>query len=407
MKAIVFTGYKLRIGLAWFAHELNILKSSKIGVLILYVALSRKKVIWSTEKTIKENFLYIPRIHKSIFEIFYLLYLQLKTILYNPLAYFYVLFRVGFFCDFRFLFNFIKLTKIISKIKLFNPDIIYTHYPNNNYILAYITSLYLNKKFGIIYHNFSTEPEYISYIHHHANFIMVKSNGIRRIILERNPKLFPTKIAVIPWGIDIKLFKNFKYKKEIKRAKLIIICISRFAEKKGLIYLLKACKVLFDKNINFQCVLIGYGSEKNNYKNYIEKNNLQNFVKICPPLPHSKKLLKFLSSADIFVLPSVVDSKGEVDVIPNACLEAMAMELPVITTRVGGMDEVITDGVNGFFVKEKDEVDLADKIINLMEMPIAKRREIGRKAREVVVERFDKEKQGKKFVEFLKSVSKN
>jgi len=274
-------------------------------------------------------------------------------------------------------------------------------------IMVFLSARFFNKPFVMVLHAIYNYPVYIIYLLQSASSVIFRSDYIREKYIEKYPEIKKKLIEVIPCGIDTAFFRRRKFSKSLKNKIFTILSICRFVEMKGIMDVLEACRKLKENRINFKYNLVGYGPERMKYYRYIKKNKIKKYVKIYSPLSHSRKLLNIYLKADIFVLPSVIDSKGEVDVIPNACLEAMAMELPVITTRVGGMHEVITDGVNGFFCKENDAEDLARIIRKVMDMPLKKRREIGRRAREVVVERFDKEKQGKKFVEFLRSQVKN
>lgn len=349
----------------------------------------------------KDRFIYIRRLPLNfIRRIIFILYYQLKLLFHHPFQYIRLLTFILFHFNFIFIKNFFKLAYIYPVIEKFNPDLFYTRYTKDPFVFAYLASKFFNKKFGIIYFGIFHEASYIKFLNQSLSFLIVKSRYIKEVYLKKYPELISQKIKVLPWGIDIDYFKPQILKSD--KSMFTILVISQLSERKGFIYLIHACHILISKKDNLICNIYGYGPERDRLLKYITKYKLHKFIRIKKQIQHSRRFLDLLSSANMFVLPSIIDSKGEVDVIPNACLEAMSMELPVITTRVGGMDEVITDGVNGFFCKENDEVDLADKIKMVMDLPEEKRREIGRRAREVVVEKFDKEKQGKKFVEFLK-----
>ncbi len=98
--------------------------------------------------------------------------------------------------------------------------------------------------------------------------------------------------------------------------------------------------------------------------------------------PNSDELLSLYEMADIFVFPSLADC------LPIAVMEAMAAELPVITTNVGAIGEEIQDGINGVVVPPNDAVKLAEAIDNLADHPDL-RYELGQKARRAAVDRFD------------------
>ena len=90
----------------------------------------------------------------------------------------------------------------------------------------------------------------------------------------------------------------------------------------------------------------------------------------------------------MFVLPAVIASDGRHDVTPNVLIEAMAMQLPVISTLSGGIAEIVEDGVSGLLVPPQDPAALAAALIRLIEDP-SLCEQLGRHARARVEERFD------------------
>lgn len=109
------------------------------------------------------------------------------------------------------------------------------------------------------------------------------------------------------------------------------------------------------------------------------------------------EMLEFYRSIDVYVCAS--RSEGT----PNPCLEAAACGLPVITTRVGNMPELIRDGENGFFV-ERDVADIAEKLGRLRDDPELRDR-LGRAARATVVESWDWQCQAVRYDAMLRAVT--
>jgi glycosyltransferase involved in cell wall biosynthesis len=92
--------------------------------------------------------------------------------------------------------------------------------------------------------------------------------------------------------------------------------------------------------------------------------------------------------SDVFVLPSMVASNGDRDGIPNVLLEAMSVGVPVVSTPVSGIPEVIRNGFNGLLVPERDSVTLANAVLQLLgDMPL--RNMLVENARRTVREKFD------------------
>jgi glycosyltransferase involved in cell wall biosynthesis len=92
--------------------------------------------------------------------------------------------------------------------------------------------------------------------------------------------------------------------------------------------------------------------------------------------------------SDIFILPCVVAKSGDRDGMPNVLLEAMAMQLPVITTPVTGNPELVQDGVNGLLVPQRDANSLAQAIEQLLN-DRALRLRLGEQARQTILDGFD------------------
>ena len=151
----------------------------------------------------------------------------------------------------------------------------------------------------------------------------------------------------------------------------VILNVGRLEEKKGQMYLLQAAKILKDKNIDFNLVIIGPGTLYSELSSYINKEVLSDRVQMLgveEGLPFSETLKYFLSS-DIFVFPGVNTSEGDADGIANVLLEAAASKLPIIATDSGSTTELITDGVTGKIVLQKDYLALAEAVIDYVNNP--------------------------------------
>jgi glycosyltransferase involved in cell wall biosynthesis len=200
------------------------------------------------------------------------------------------------------------------------------------------------------------------------------------------------KINLIYNGIDLNIFNPGKRKIE-KNKEIYLLCVARLIPQKGLTYLLKACDILIKKGINFKCKIIG-GTEQPRYGDYyynllkLKKDlGLEEYLNFEGVKPFEYTLEQY-NSADIFVLPCVIAEDGSRDIIPNVLIEAMAMKLPVISTTVTGVPEIVDDDVNGILVPPNDDTKLADSIIRLIE-DVDLRHKLGEKARMKVEKRFN------------------
>jgi glycosyltransferase involved in cell wall biosynthesis len=172
-----------------------------------------------------------------------------------------------------------------------------------------------------------------------------------------------------------------------------LLCVARLVEQKGLLVLMRACAVLRDRGVEAACDVVG-GPEEPLYTEYLlelrrehRRLQLDGRVRFAGSQPF-ERILDAYRTADVFVLPCVVAADGRRDVTPNVVLEAMAMALPVVSTPVGGVPELVEDGVSGVLVPPGDAAALAAALEALIADP-ERRRRLGEAARRRIEERFD------------------
>ena len=170
----------------------------------------------------------------------------------------------------------------------------------------------------------------------------------------------------------------------------MILAVGRFVEKKGFTYLVEACRLLKDRGYDFSCLLIG-GADAylNTVESLIKQAKLEETVLIRGAVTQ-EELKQIYEQATAFVLPCQIAENGDRDGIPNVLVEAMSLELPVVSTDVSGIPELIDDKVNGLLVPQKNAAALADAIEALLKSP-SLCRQLGKAAREKVRRRFNAE----------------
>jgi glycosyltransferase involved in cell wall biosynthesis len=172
-----------------------------------------------------------------------------------------------------------------------------------------------------------------------------------------------------------------------------ILCVARLVEQKGLTYLLDACALLRDRNFPFTCDVIG-ATEEPLYAAYWERLKEQHHrlkLESCVFFRGAKPfaaVMQAYRAADIFVLPCVIARDGRRDITPNAVIEAMAMKLPVVSTPIAGLVEIVEHGTSGLLIPPEDPVALAGEIERLArDRALAAR--LGENARQRIESRFD------------------
>jgi glycosyltransferase involved in cell wall biosynthesis len=170
----------------------------------------------------------------------------------------------------------------------------------------------------------------------------------------------------------------------------VLLSVGRMVEKKGFPVLVEACKLLRDRGVQFRCVLIGGdGPCARQVASLVQEWGLEGVLELRPAVTQ-EALKEIYQQATLFALPCQITENEDRDGIPNVLVEAMAVGLPVISTNISGIPELIEHGVSGLLVNQKDAAALADAIAGLLRAPDLRRR-LGGAAREKVCRLFDSE----------------
>lgn len=168
----------------------------------------------------------------------------------------------------------------------------------------------------------------------------------------------------------------------------VVLGVGRFVEKKGFRYLVDACATLKQRGLRFRCVLVGEkGDELEAIRAQIKEHGLSEQIELRGPVTHAQ-LRATYARASVFVLPCLVAADGDRDGIPNVLAEAMAMGLPVVTTAISGIPELVDASKNGLVVPERDAAALANALERILtDAPL--RAALGAAARAKVCRMFD------------------
>jgi glycosyltransferase involved in cell wall biosynthesis len=172
------------------------------------------------------------------------------------------------------------------------------------------------------------------------------------------------KVQRIYNGLNL---EEYPYDSPVSRPS-IILGVGRLVEKKGFNDLIDACAILERRQKDFHCRIIGTGKLQNELTCQISALGLESRVQLVGPLRQTE-VVKEMQNAAVLAAPCVVANDGDRDGLPNVIQEALALGLPVVSTDVTGIPEVIQDGKTGLRVPQRDPEALAAAMEQLLNNP--------------------------------------
>ncbi|MDO6435545.1 glycosyltransferase family 4 protein [Flavitalea sp. BT771] len=187
---------------------------------------------------------------------------------------------------------------------------------------------------------------------------------------------------ILPYGIPVELTTAVERVPNPGAVRLLFL--SNYVRSKGIIDLIDALEKVAATHRNFHLRLVGkpYDVSIEELNDHIRQKKLNDLITVCGPRYKEEKLEE-LRQADLFVFPTYYPNEA----FPLVLLEAMQWGLPIVTTREGGIPDMIEEGVSGLLIDQRDISALADKILLLLEDP-AKRIAMGAAARERFMTKF-------------------
>jgi glycosyltransferase involved in cell wall biosynthesis len=268
---------------------------------------------------------------------------------------------------------------------------IHAHFANRSTSAASLASEILAIPYSFTAHAVDiykqdVKPEILSRKIEAARCVVTVSEANKQF-LEEHANGASDKILRIYNGIDV---NRFKPGTAAPAGPFTILAVARLVEKKGLDDLIEACHYLRDRGLSFQCWIIGKGKLRRPLQALIKKRNLGDSVKLLGA--HSQDgVLERYRRAHLFVLPCIVGSDGNRDGLPVSIVEALSCGLPVVTTAVTGIPEVVQDLHNGMIVPEHNPKALAGSLQKLI-VDEGLYKQLKQNARSSVVDRFDKDR---------------
>ena len=229
--------------------------------------------------------------------------------------------------------------------------------------LFIVISRILRKKIVLQIHQ-RIEPSHnkiIDFITKHVfplcNKILVFSQESKKILATLVPEgkieLFPNPVVVDDFKMGDKSYKN---ELNIPKEGKIVLFLSRLIKEKGVYDLIESIPEIIQRNENVYFVFAGEGPDRIQMENTCKMKGIEKQVRFTGHIPY-KDVIRAFSSADIFVLPTYFPEG-----MPMAILQALAAGLPIISTPISSIPDIVTDGINGFLVEPHASDQLTEKI---------------------------------------------
>lgn len=271
--------------------------------------------------------------------------------------------------------DFITARFVAKKLLKIKPSLLHIHGNKAAMIGWLATHLRPVKRTVITVHNFPSNLNSTSKMYpivkqanrvvfNSAKRIIAVSSEIRRC-LEKDIGVDERKVTVIPNGIDIIKWAFYRHidrhlvKEELGLADstVLIGAVGRLVPFKGFNILLKSLRRIIDNYPNAYLIILGDGPLRDTLEEQAKELGIAQYIKF---LGFVDEPGRYMSALDVFVLPSINEPFGIV------LLEAMAMGIPVVSTRSGGVLDIIEDGVTGLLAEPGDDKSLAESIERLL-----------------------------------------
>jgi len=231
--------------------------------------------------------------------------------------------------------------------------------------------------------------------------VFFQNDEDRQVFIEKR-LVAPARTGLLPGsGIDLVHFSPSAVEGSslCNGAGLVFLMVARLLWDKGVLEFVEAArrvKALFPES-RFQ--LLGFLDVKN--QTAVGRSDVEAWVKegVVEYLGTSDDVRPFLAAADCVVLPSYREGT------PRSLLEAAAMGRPLLATDVPGCREVVIDGVNGLLCRLRDSVDLAEKMMQMITMPMSALLQMGQESRRLAETRFDEQIVINKYLEAIDEVT--
>lgn len=297
--------------------------------------------------------------------------------------------------------KYLKALPVLKRaIKEFKPNIVHAHYASSYGLIAALSNFHpiVVSIWGSDVFSFPNKSilhkMIIKYVLNKADIITSTSE----VMAKEATKYTNKNIKVIPFGVDLEVFKPMKVNSLFSENDIVIGTVKTLEEKYGIEYLIRAFKILVDKypDLPLKLLIVGGGSLEEELKNLVKQLSIDERTLFTGKVPFSE-VPKYHNMITISVSVSDSESFGV------SVVESMACEKPVVVSNVGGLPEVVEENITGFIVPPKNIQETAKAIEKLI-LNKQLREQMGKSGRERVKKLFDWKKNVKQMMELYQEI---
>jgi colanic acid/amylovoran biosynthesis glycosyltransferase len=286
---------------------------------------------------------------------------------------------------------FLKAVTAAYYLRSSGVQLVHSHFAWLSGGAAWVCARLLDLPFTVTVHAFdvfSRQRDLLPLLKSEASQVIAISEA-NRVEVAADGASSAEAISVIHCGVDTGSFNVRPGPRSAgaRDGRVRILSVGSLIAKKGHRYLIAACERLADRGVDFTCTIIGRGPEELPLRKQIHACGLDGRVFLRGGCMQSEVIAAY-GEHDVFVLSATVAADGDRDGVPVVLMEAGAMGLPLISTPVSGIPELVRHEETGVLVPAEDAVALAEAMASLASDP-AKRARLGRNAMSLVQAEFN------------------
>ncbi|MEX2123303.1 MAG: glycosyltransferase family 4 protein [Woeseia sp.] len=284
-------------------------------------------------------------------------------------------------------YHLIEACYLFFRLEGSKPDHIHSHFITGSTSIAMFLSELMKAPFSFTMHASAIwiDPVALSTKLERCRFCVSISEYNKQYVLSQFGDKWQSKINVVHCGISMTGLAQLPRQRPKEDASIGVLAVGQLMKRKGYHVLIEAARILRDKRVNVVWTIVGEGNQRGPLEEMIARYDLHHEVKLMGARPH-EEIPQFVADADIFTLPCVIGDDNTRDGIPVALMEAMAWRVPVVSTNIVGLPELIESGHDGILV----ESDNADALADAIEM-LAKSAELRQRIGNAAVTKIERE----------------